>query len=243
MYRSLDPDKILITLKTLHNRIEERFPGSGLGRVCGDLFNIAMESRSRAEWISRPNIGLRIGTISVILLSLVILFYSVSDVNFSFRAFDVGELIQILEAGLNNLILIGAAVFFLVTIEVRLKRTRALSALHELRVIAHVIDMHQLTKDPYTARCHGPATPSSPERKLTPFELTRYLDYCSEMLSLTGKVAALYIQDFSDSVVIKAVNDVENLTTHLSRKIWQKIMIIRRLDKSKKTIPLKAEKE
>ena len=32
--------------------------------------------------------------------------------------------------------------------------------------------------------------PSSPKRLLSPFELTRYLDYCSEMLSLAAKVAA-----------------------------------------------------
>ena len=40
---------------------------------------------------------------------------------------------------------------------------------------------------------------------MTPFELTRYLDYCSEMLSLTAKIAALYAQSSSDAVVIDAV--------------------------------------
>ena len=50
------------------------------------------------------------------------------------------------------------------------------------------------------------------------------------MLSLTGKVAALYAQSLHDSVVLSAVNEVESLTTGLSRKIWQKIMILNRLD-------------
>ena len=54
----------------------------------------------------------------------------------------------------------------------------------------------------------------------------RYFDYCSEMLSLIGKVAALYVQGFPDSVALQAVDDIEGLTTSLSRKIWQKIMII-----------------
>jgi hypothetical protein len=58
------------------------------------------------------------------------------------------------------------------------------------------------------------------------FQLRRYLDYCSEMLSLTGKIAAVYLNRFDDSVMASAVNDVENLTTDLSRKIWQKIMIL-----------------
>jgi len=61
---------------------------------------------------------------------------------------------------------------------------------------------------------------------MTRFELSRYLDYCTDLLSLTSKVAALYVQDLQDPVVLNAVNDVENLTTGLARKIWQKIMIL-----------------
>jgi hypothetical protein len=61
---------------------------------------------------------------------------------------------------------------------------------------------------------------------MSPFELTRYLDYCSEMLSLTSKLAALYAQNLPDPVVIDAVNEIESLTTNLSQKIWQKITIL-----------------
>ena len=61
---------------------------------------------------------------------------------------------------------------------------------------------------------------------MSAFELNRYLDYCSEMLSLTGKIAALYVQHFDDSDAVAAVSEVEQLTTGLSRKIWQKIMIL-----------------
>jgi hypothetical protein len=61
---------------------------------------------------------------------------------------------------------------------------------------------------------------------MSEFELMRYLDYCSEMLSLTGKLAALYMQNMRDPVVIESVNEIEDLTTSLSRKIWQKIMIL-----------------
>ena len=64
---------------------------------------------------------------------------------------------------------------------------------------------------------------------MTPFELSRYLDYSSEMLSLLSKTAALYVQHFNDPVTLSAVNDVEELTTGLSRKIWQKIMILDRI--------------
>jgi hypothetical protein len=56
--------------------------------------------------------------------------------------------------------------------------------------------------------------------------LRRYLDYCSEMLSLAGKLAALYAQAVSTPAAVEAVNDLENLSIGLSRKIWQKIALI-----------------
>jgi hypothetical protein len=101
-----------------------------------------------------------------------------------------------------------------------------LKAIHELRALAHIIDMHQLTKDPEVILRGGPATQSSPKRTMTTFEMSRYLDYCSEMLSLIGKVAALYVQRFDDPVALSAVDQIEDLTTGLSRKVWQKIMLI-----------------
>ena len=84
--------------------------------------------------------------------------------------------------------------------------------------------MHQLTKDPLMI--DGPTTPDSPVRDMTPFELTRYLNYCSEMLSLTDKLAALYAQSTSDPIVIDAVSDLSTLTTNLSAKIWHKITLV-----------------
>ena len=64
---------------------------------------------------------------------------------------------------------------------------------------------------------------------MTEFELSRYLDYCAEMLALTAKLAALYANQSHDEVVFAAVNEVENLTSNLGRKIWQKIMILSQL--------------
>jgi hypothetical protein len=63
-------------------------------------------------------------------------------------------------------------------------------------------------------------------------ELGRYLDYCSELLSLISKVAALLVQDFSDSVLLSAVNEIETLATGLSGKIWQKITLLDRPGRS-----------
>ena len=125
-------------------------------------------------------------------------------IDFSRTAADsVYSVLQGVEAAANLAVLMGAALFFLVTIEDRLKRRRALRALHELRSIVHVIDMHQLTKDPSIGVSVGGTDPSSPARTLSRFEVTRYLDYCSEMLSLTSKVAVLYAQVFPDPVVVE----------------------------------------
>jgi hypothetical protein len=89
--------------------------------------------------------------------------------------------------------------------------------------------MHQLTKDPGAYQRGFKPTASSPVRKMSKSDLGRYLDYCSELLSLTGKIAALYAQAFNDSVVADAVNDIENLATNLSQKIWQKITLVRQI--------------
>jgi hypothetical protein len=136
------------------------------------------------------------------------------------------EFIQIVEAGINDIVLIGAAVIFLVSFEARSKRQRVIAAVNRLRSIAHVIDMHQLTKDPSIEEIGGAPTEHSPERRMTRSDLARYLDYCSEMLSLNSKVAFCYIQEFDDPEAVHAVNDLETLTNGLSRKVWQKIMLI-----------------
>jgi hypothetical protein len=230
MYRSLDADQTVATIETLSRRIDERFPSSGLGKVCIELCAVAHTSKERAEWIAQPNYLLRGAVGLIVLLSFAALIYSVSLVHISTTSVGIGELIQASEAAINEVVLIGAAVFFLVTVEIRIKRSRTLEALHELRCIAHVIDMHQLTKDPASLSGDVVHTASSPRREMSAYELTRYLDYCSEMLSLTGKVAALYGQNFKDSVVLSAVNDLESMTTGLCRKIWQKIMILHKLD-------------
>ena len=231
-YRALDSDKTVETISVLHDRISERFPSSGLNEVCKELCTIASESRVKLEEISKPNIYLRIGVYSVIFISLLLLGYSISLAEIQMGSLNISDLAQVAESIVNDIVFIGIAFFFLITVEVRLKRVRVLQSLHELRAISHVIDMHQLTKDPSKILKHATSTASSPQKTLSSFELIRYLDYCSEMLALTGKLSALYAQKFNDAVVLSAVNELETLTTSLSRKIWQKIVILHKLEKS-----------
>ena len=149
---------------------------------------------NRAEWIGEPVIWIRYLTWAfctiIFVCSIIPFFYFRSDLN---QPLNLESVVTLKDAGLNDAVLTGAAIFFLLSVEVRYKRVRALKTLHELRSIAHVIDMHQLTKDPHrvSKATQHPKTGESPELTLTRFELRRYLDYCSEMLSLTGKVAAV----------------------------------------------------
>lgn len=225
-YLRLDAAEIVATIERLGRRIEERFPGSGLGQVCGQLLATARLGTERAEAIARPIRSLRIATAALAIMLVVGIVLIVTTLRPRVGDVDLGQFMQGLEASLNAPVLLGAAIFFLVTVETRIKRRRAIRALHELRAIAHIIDMHQLTKDPERATGEASSTESSPQRLLSKMELGRYLDYCSEMLSLTGKVAALYVQGFDDGVALQAVNDIEHLTTGLSQKIWQKMMIL-----------------
>jgi len=149
------------------------------------------------------------------------------------RRTDPAGLAQGLDSAVNLLLLAGAAIWFLVTAEARLKRRRTLKALYRLRSFAHVIDMHQLTKDPTAVLGKLPPTASSPERRMSEFELARYLEYCAEMLALTAKLAALYAASTDDEQVMTGVNDVEELASNLGRKIWQKIMILSQLDEGR----------
>lgn len=226
MYRALDPEKIGATLERLEERISARFENSGLARVCSELTQVAKEHKSRGEQIGRRNVLLRLTVLAILLggVWLLLMIGPLVRVE-TFAAYNIYAVLQGVDAAFNILVLMGAAVFFLFTVEERIKRKRALDALHELRSIVHVIDMHQLTKDPSMTKS-AQVTPTSPVRLLTPFEMTRYLDYCSEMLSLSAKVAALYAQSFPDPVVTDAVSDLERVTTNLSQKIWQKISMI-----------------
>ena len=227
-YRQLDEANILRTLERLKARIAERFPGSGLSKVADELIVVGKEVSETANYLREPNYLIRVPVGIAIALMVMLVAILVVTVPWPTRLRDLDQLNQLANTGINNIVFLGIAIFFLVTIETRLKRNRALKTIHELRSLAHVVDMHQLTKDPERLGSDAPDTASSPERTMSPTQLGRYLDYCSELLSVNSKLAALLVQNFSDEVILGAVNEIETLTTGLSGKIWQKIRLIER---------------
>jgi len=228
MYRSLDANLIVQTCRETHARVSEQFAGSGLSKVAGELLAVSEHAAGLSSWLAKPHLPLRtlawlgIGAILIIVIGIL----GSLDVDLTFGS--IADFLQGLDAAVNEMVFIGVAAFFFFTLETRLKRRRVLKAIHELRSIAHIIDMHQLTKDPERIAA-DPGAGSEVRRPQNPAELIRYLDNCTDMLALISKIAALYIQRFDDPVTLAAVNEVENLTNGLSRKIWQKIMIFDRI--------------
>jgi hypothetical protein len=227
MYRELELSQVQDTLRTLYNRINERFPDSGLSQVADELCTIADETGpvidklTRPHWMVRILVGLAVGLLLVLSGGLFALVGSMS-----LGDDGLGSVLQAVESAAQDLIFLGVAIYFLLRIEGRLKRRIALRDLRRLRAIVHIVDMHQLTKDPEHLLAPAERTASSPQRQLTRFELSRYLDYCTELLSLSSKLAATHAQCMDDPVVLDAVNDIEILASNLSNKIWQKIVIL-----------------
>jgi hypothetical protein len=223
-YLSLDPEKIIGTLEVLSRRIAERFPRTGLAHVSHELTEIARRTQAGINAIASPNYSLRlfVGAILTAGLGLVLwLAWLGLDLEAST---ELTNIMQGLDSATSLLIVLGGVALYLSTLETRWRRDRALKALHEVRSIIHVIDMHQLTKDP--SAFGAPRTSSSPDRSMTVYELLRYLGYCSELLSLASKVAALYADKIRDPVIVDGVGDIERLTAHFSQKIWQKIELV-----------------
>jgi len=183
---TLIAEEIRKTIERLHLRMKDRFPESNLANVCRELHEIARETPQTVEWIARPNYGLRFGTYGFILIGVLVLVESLVQLELPAGGLDLAVLVQLVDGALNSIVWIGAGVVFLVTLENRRKRNRVIHAVNRLRCIAHIVDMHQLTKDPDSIAEYAVSTPHSPRRMLTQYELARYLDYCTEMLSLVS---------------------------------------------------------
>ena len=229
-YSELNPELLLGTIAALERRIGERFPESGLRQVSIELQELARElcastpSLGKPMWLVRVGTWLLIATGLATLIAVIGMLLPMRAPSETLAAWVQG--LEGVEAGVNIVILVVLGTAFLVSLETRLKRHRALASLHRVRSFVHIVDMHQLTKDPEHLMTPDMGTAASPSRDMNRFELARYLDYCSELLSLASKLAALHAQYLNDAAVVEAVNDLETLAAGLSNKIWQKITIL-----------------
>jgi len=226
-YERLEADAVLATAQRLQARIEARFPQRNLGRVAERLVAVASDVE-RAAARSVPIRVLRVAGLVVIgilvagsITSLVAVLVELVRTSGSALAW-----LSALETIINDVVYVGIAVIFLWLLPGHLERRRILGELHRLRSLAHVIDMHQLTKDPERLAAAFRPTAETVEVGLSPIEMANYLDYCSELLSLVAKTAAVYAERSTDPAVLATISDVENLTTGMARKIWQKLGLV-----------------
>lgn len=225
-YRRLDPRRIIDTAERIEQRVGDRFPEAGLHKVALELVSLSHDLSAAAKDLERPIWWLRIAVGAAIALGASVFLFVGTILSFDRISAGALDMVQGLEASLNTIVLGGLGMLALARAEERIKRRRVFAHLHGLRSLIHVIDMHQLTKDPAALSGDFRPTAHSPARITDAQDLARYLDYCSEMLSITGKLAALFAQSVNDGVVVDAVNDIESLGTNLSRKVWQKITLI-----------------
>jgi hypothetical protein len=215
----------------LERRIDARFGERGLTKAARDLGRLVVLVQSETEQ-SRER--LRRTTLTARTVSLMIVVATLTALIVGLRSAVVDGLdrtadwVPLAESVVNDLVFAAIAVVFLWAFPERLERRTLLRMLHRLRSLAHVIDMHQLSKDPEQLSAAYVPTAESVRHGLDADQMHHYLGYCSEMLSLTAKTAALCGEHSADGVVLETVSYIETLTTELSNKIWQKISLLPR---------------
>lgn len=228
-YEHLDVGAVVATAESVQARVAARFPDRQLGEVAGAVRAAAARAADAGRRTPLRKVVRLVCTLAAAAVGVGTVAALVIVVRDAVHAADGRasfDWLPVIESAVNDLAFAAIATFFLLTVSQRLDRHAIVAELHRLRSLAHVIDMHQLTKDPERLLSKPTPTEASVEDTMTAAELGRYLDYCSELLSLVAKTAALYSQESHDALVLDTVSEIEGLTIGLSRKIWQKIALL-----------------
>ncbi len=213
----LSGNSVVRAIKNLQQTVEEKFPTRGLKYTIGKLKDEAEAVNASTQNICSLKAIAWTFTIGIPVMLFFILIYSVVEfLDFGRNAFNGFDDVD----GLVNLIFLSVVVGFFIrqTFKIQ-RRTSTLKQLHRIRSLIHVLDMKQQNK-----KVHNKCITN--KRPLTHKENIAYLDDCSQALSLAGKVAALTIEGYNDSLVIAAVSEIDSLCNGVSSKIWQKIFVL-----------------
>ncbi|HZV20207.1 MAG TPA: hypothetical protein VE986_01540, partial [Hyphomicrobiales bacterium] len=139
----------------LSERISGEFPARGLTQEARELAKDAKSFVAEAESLSRKGasyyairvlvalgFGLWIGTTSLVLLRIWSLVQKKPE------SLDLFQSMQGIDAGIHIAVSAALAIFFTATLERRRKRRIAFNGLNSLLNFAHVVDSHQIDKDP-----------------------------------------------------------------------------------------------
>lgn len=232
--RHLSGERVQATVIALRDRIAIRFPDNRLTEVAAELVGLVdhvdQHTRDTQRRVVRTTLVARVLAAVALVLAGTLLALALRQV-LTNTGGQGTTWIPLLESTINTMILIALGVLFLWAVPERRERKGLLSLLHQLRSVAHVLDMHQLTKEPGRLRRGYVATAHSLPNDLTADQMYDYLSYCIELLSLIAKTAALCAERSSDDTVLDTVSDVETLTTELSSTIFQKMAQLSLLDR------------
>ena len=111
-YLELDGTHIVATVRRLEQRIGERFPTAGLRGVAAQLRVAAEAALTRAPALRRPLLALRAGAAALALLLLAGVATVVGALRVDTRIETVTDLVQTLEAAVNDVVFVGIAIWF-----------------------------------------------------------------------------------------------------------------------------------
>jgi hypothetical protein len=218
----LDPARIIETTENLARNISEKLPGSSLAGLAVELAQIAHATFERARQARRPIYSIRVLSLLAISASLLGLWYLLSHIHARWEfGGTITEVFEAADAGFNLLVLLAGALWFLVTIENRIKRKKALEFIEELREFIHVIDVTQLY---YTPLVYDPEP--APARISLTFDYTYFL-FCTQMLAVISNLAALYTRGAAGDSILRAASEVEQLSNAISVKLLSKAESVR----------------
>ena len=231
---SLDPERIVHTIAKLEQRIEERFPDSGLGRLCKSLFDIGNKTRERLDRIESPVVWLRALTwllaAAIVIGAVAAVRTVVLEMPSGFE--DAFVALQFFESGIQDLVFVGIAFVFLISVEGRLRRRRAPGVHpraarrrpHRRHAPADQRPRFKVLAGPGDTQRTRHRSARSPNGRAG--ALPRLLQ--RDAFADQSKIAALYIREFRRTPVAprRPWTKSRASSTGLSRKIWQKIMIL-----------------
>ena len=222
----LDAPTVIATIDQLGGRIRARFADRGLPKAAAELRSAATEvtelgvhlrGRLRVlRWTARA------ASVLVALGMALVLVVAARDADLSGSVRSV-DWVALVESTIQTLVFGGLTLLF-PQCPPRPTGKAPPAATPASPPVPRARHRHAPTdQDPERLRSDFEPTDATVAVDLTRAEMQHYLGYCSELLALVGKVAALCAEDSQDGLILETVSDIENLTNGMSRKIWQKI--------------------
>jgi hypothetical protein len=218
----LDPSRIVETAENLARRVSEKLPESNLAGLAVELAGIARVTDERTHRASTPIYVIRVACVLATVVSLLGLFFLVRHIHTRWEFGTITEVFESADAGVNILIVLAGGLWFLITLEARVRRKQALAFIGELLEFVQLIDVTQLYHTPEFYTSEHSAGGTAPR-----FDDNTYLLFCTEMLAVIANLAPLYTRANMDDSVWRAASDVVMLANTIEGRLLSKAEAIR----------------